>query len=153
MTTGSRKGALTRADLAGNRTRLLASGLGAYVIVLSLAMPQESLSPFTRAMGLCIAFIVVAAISVWTAWTGGRLTLTPLAIPIAALVLYEFALLPRSPLPGYAINHVAMIAGGFLVFVVVQVSLQRGWPAETWENALLSVGVVLSILAAVVVVL
>lgn len=152
MSSPIRQDARSGTDLSVPRPRHNLSGPAALLLVLVVALTQESLDPFTRAIGLSVACVIVVAATVMMTWNGTRVPLSPLTLPLGLLVLFTLVLLPRSPLPGYAVDRLASLMLGYLVFVMAQISLLRGWRPEAWENALLAVGLLLSALAAAVVV-
>jgi O-antigen ligase/Flp pilus assembly protein TadD len=101
--------------------------------------------------GLCALILALIAVALLRA--GVRLTLAPMTVPMVALVLYAFLLLPRTPLPTIMIERPASWLLGLAVMAAVQASLQLGARASHWEDALLAGGTLISVVSGLAVVL
>jgi O-antigen ligase/tetratricopeptide (TPR) repeat protein len=68
-----------------------------------------------------------------------------LAAPLAVIIVYQFILIPLSPLPFHGFEFALMGIFFFLIFIFFLDSLHGGWEIDTWENALISTAILFSL--------
>ncbi len=128
-----------------NNRRSLYNYAFSVLFLLVISLSYDSLNPYLKIFGL------VFSIGMGFAFLIFRGRSRPIRIPKAFVVigiylLYSGLLTLRSPqpLPGLEKWSISILL--FLAFFIVSDSLEAGWSNKTWENALLNLAVVFSLL-------
>ena len=116
-----------------------------FLLVISLC--YDSLNPYLEAFGLVFSLGMGFAFLIF------RDHSRPIRIPkalvvIGSFLLYYGFLILRSPQPLPGLEKWAISLLIFLAFFIVSDSLENGWSNKTWENALLNLALVFSLLEA-----
>ncbi len=127
--------------------------VAAFGLTLIPLVSLESLNPRTRLIGVALCALILALIAVVLLRSGAGLSLSPMTVAMAALVLWAFLLLPGTPLPSIMIERPASWLLGLVMLVAVQASLQLGARASHWEDALLAGGTLIGLVSCLAVAL
>ncbi len=128
-----------------NKRRFLYAYVFSVLFLLVISLCYDSLNPYLEAFGL------IFSIGLGFAYLIIRERSRPIRIPKALVVigfflLYYGLLILRSPQPLPGLEKWAINLLVFLAFFIVSDSLETGWSNKTWENALLNLALVFSLL-------
>jgi hypothetical protein len=93
--------------------------VAALSLILIPLFTLEGLNPETRLIGYALSALIVMLIAVPLLRAGSQIRIAPMTLAMAALVLYAFLLLPKTPLPTHMIERPAGWLLGLLVLLGV----------------------------------
>ncbi|MGB2896895.1 MAG: O-antigen ligase family protein [Anaerolineales bacterium] len=128
-----------------NNRRFLYTYVFSVLLLLVISICYDSLNPYLEAFGL------IFSLGLGFAYLIIRDRSRPIRIPkalvvIGSFLLYYGLLILRSPQPLPGLEKWAINLLVFLAFFIVSDSLETGWSNKTWENALLNLALVFSLL-------
>ncbi|MCK4900827.1 MAG: O-antigen ligase family protein, partial [Anaerolineales bacterium] len=116
------------------------------IILLTVFVAVDSLNPILKIAGLCILFTVSIIWLFARKKTEQTIRLHPAHIPWLGLLLFNLIMYSRSPHPQVAIERWSLSLLIFIGTVLLLDTLANGWSGKNWENALILICLVFSLL-------
>jgi len=116
------------------------------LILLTVFVAVDSLNPILRIAGLCILFVISIIWLFARRNTPKPIRLHPAHIPWIALLLFNLIMVSRSPHPQVAIERWSLSLLIFIGTVLLLDTLNNGWSRRNWENSLILICLVFSLL-------
>lgn len=114
------------------------------ISLLMVLVTWDSLVPAVRYVGLGISVLALATWLLFRMRSDAPFRVPWVAVLIGAYILLQAVLLSVSLLPQYALENVIKGIGIFAAVLFIVEAIRQGWAARHWENALISLALVIS---------
>ena len=132
-------------ELMNESRRNLLAFFISILILLIATTSYSNLHPQFQLMGFVLTVLGILAWLLLRYRSGRRLSIPLVVLPLGALVLLGYVMSLRSPVPIIAIEKVSQSLPIVLALLLITDSLFGWWRVDTWENALVLLGYVMSL--------